>query len=148
MFRILFFAGILIFLALYDLKNGIIPNKVVYPAMAIAFVSSLASPVMSAVAALVCGAVSACVLLVPALFSKGMGMGDVKLAFLIGLMTGFPGSIFALIIGIFLGGLAAIVLISLRVKGRKDEMPYAPFLAMGALIALMSGRFLMGLLPK
>ena len=68
-----------------------------------------------------------------------MGMGDVKLAGLIGLATGFPLGLVALFIGIFIGGLAAVVLLVLRMKGRKDVVPYGTFLAIGPVITLLWG---------
>ncbi len=70
---------------------------------------------------------------------RGMGMGDVKLAGLIGLVTGFPLVIVALLIGIFIGGLVAIVLLALRFKGRKDVIAYGTFLAMGPIVTLLWG---------
>ena len=70
---------------------------------------------------------------------RGMGMGDVKLAGLIGLVTGFPLVIVALLIGIFIGGLVAIVLLLLRFKGRKDVIAYGTFLGMGPIVTLLWG---------
>jgi leader peptidase (prepilin peptidase)/N-methyltransferase len=70
---------------------------------------------------------------------RGMGMGDVKLAGLIGLVTGLPLVTVALLIGIFIGGLVAIVLLVLRLKGRKDVIPYGTFLAIGPIVTLLWG---------
>jgi prepilin signal peptidase PulO-like enzyme (type II secretory pathway) len=70
---------------------------------------------------------------------EGLGMGDVKLACLIGLVTGWPMFIEALFIGILLGGLVAIVLLLLRLKGRKAAVPYGTFLAIGPLVTLFWG---------
>ena len=78
-------------------------------------------------------------LLVAFINPRGMGMGDVKLAGLIGLVTGFPLVVVALLIGILLGGVAAIVLLSLRLKGRKDVIPYGTFLAIGPIVTLFWG---------
>ncbi|GAF79372.1 unnamed protein product, partial [marine sediment metagenome] len=47
----------------------------------------------------------------------------------------------ALFSGIALGGLAAIVLLLLRIKGRKEEMPYAPFLSLGAIAVLLGEQY-------
>ncbi len=140
---LLFFTGVLIFLALYDLRYRIIPNRVVYPAISITLALSLISPEVRVVTALISGTTLALLLLIPALLLKKMGMGDVKLAFLIGLMTGFPEGIIALFGGIFLGGLVAIILVLLRLKSGKDEMPYAPFLAAGAIVVLYGGQHIM-----
>ena len=142
--RLSFFIGVLIFLSVGDLRRGIIPNRIVYPAMLITIGLVLVSPEASIKMSLITGAVLAGSLMIPVLLLKGMGLGDVKLAALIGLMTGFPQGIVALFIGIALGGLAAIVLLSFKIKGWRDEMPYAPFLSLGAIVVLLGGKhFLM-----
>ena len=71
--------------------------------------------------------------------ARGMGMGDIKLALLIGLVTGFPLVIPGLLIGIFIGGIAAIVLLVFKLKARKDVIPYGTFLAIGPIITLFWG---------
>ena len=66
-----------------------------------------------------------------------MGGGDVKLAGLIGLMNGFPEVLQALLLGILLGGITAGLLMAARLRSGKSYIPYAPFLAVGALISLL-----------
>jgi leader peptidase (prepilin peptidase)/N-methyltransferase len=78
-------------------------------------------------------------LIVFLIYSGGMGMGDIKLAGLIGLVTGLPLVIAALITGILIGGLVAILLLVLGKKGRKDVIPYGTFLAIGPIVALFWG---------
>ena len=68
-----------------------------------------------------------------------MGWGDVKLAGLIGLATGFPGSLVALLLAILSGGVLAAILLLCGFKKRKDRLPFGPFLSVGALIALIWG---------
>ena len=144
------FIGILAFLAVYDVRYRIVPNKVTYPAIAIALIYSIASANVNAPMSLLGGAILAGLLFAAGLLQKKMGMGDVKLAFLIGLMTGLPEGIIALFCGILLGGLTAIFLLLLRLRQRKDEMPYAPFLAAGAIVMLVAGQpvmsYLLGLI--
>jgi leader peptidase (prepilin peptidase)/N-methyltransferase len=70
---------------------------------------------------------------------RGMGIGDIKLAGVIGLVTGLPLVMVALLIGIFIGGLVAIVLLVLRRKGRKDVIAYGTFLAIGPIVTLLWG---------
>ena len=71
------------------------------------------------------------------LISRGkLGMGDVKLAGLIGLMLGYPAVINALVLGIILGAAAAIVLLASKRATRKSTMAYAPYLALGALLIM------------
>jgi len=72
------------------------------------------------------------------------GAGDVKLALFIGLVTGLPGVIFALVIGIFLGGLfaGAYLLWMVLVRRRYSAftaIPYGPFLVVGALVMMLYG---------
>jgi prepilin signal peptidase PulO-like enzyme (type II secretory pathway) len=71
--------------------------------------------------------------------AEGIGQGDIYLAVLIGLATGFPLVLLALIIGVILGGVTAIVLIALRRKKRKDAIPFGPFLCLGAMMVLLWG---------
>lgn len=63
---------------------------------------------------------------------RGMGFGDVKLAFALGLLFGWPGGIILAGISFVLGGLMGLVLILLKKKNRKSVLPFAPFLALGA----------------
>ena len=65
-----------------------------------------------------------------------LGFGDVKLAGVIGLMTGFPGVLVALTAGALLGGIAALALLVTKRATRKSKIAYAPYLAAGAVIAL------------
>lgn len=74
------------------------------------------------------------------LFGRGaLGFGDVKLAGVIGLMTGYPAVLQALTVGALLGAAAAIFLLATRRAGLKSTTAYAPYLAIGAMIALWAG---------
>ena len=74
---------------------------------------------------------------------EGIGQGDIYLAVLIGLATGFPLIIVALMIGIASGGLLAITLLLLRRKKKKDAIPFGPFLSLGAMTTLLWGSQIM-----
>ena len=69
----------------------------------------------------------------------GMGFGDIKMATLIGLVTGFPLVLVAILLAVVLGGLVAVVLLLLKLRGRKQAIPFAPFLSLGAIVALFHG---------
>jgi prepilin signal peptidase PulO-like enzyme (type II secretory pathway) len=72
-----------------------------------------------------------------AILGRGaLGAGDVKLAGVIGLMTGYPTVWTALVLGVLLGGGAALVLLVSKRATRKSYIAYAPYLALGALITL------------
>ena len=84
-------------------------------------------------------------LLIVALISRGgMGGGGVKLAGLIGLVTGFPLVFVAMFLGVVSGGLVAGVLLVTKVKKRKETIPFGPFLALAAVATLFWGNSLLG----
>lgn len=70
---------------------------------------------------------------------RGMGFGDVKLAFALGLLFGWPGGIMLSGISFMLGALVGVVLILFTKKNRKSVLPFAPFLALGAFVFFFWG---------
>lgn len=144
-----FYLCLMLVIALIDLKEGLILDKLVLPAiplvilLATFFPMSLAAdkaPVSSFLLSLLGGAVAFTILLLPALIWKGgMGWGDVKLAGLVGLATGFPGSLVTLGLAIIGGGLLAIFLVVSRRRKRRDTIPFGPFICAGALAAMVWG---------
>ena len=117
------YSSVLIALAVIDLKHQLILNKIVYPVAIVALILNFFVPDLfnlhNFLFGLLGGAVGFLILFLPALiYSKGMGWGDVKMAGLIGLMTGFPNVIVAVFGGIILGGLAAIILLLFKIKKR------------------------------
>ncbi len=67
---------------------------------------------------------------------KGMGFGDVKLAFTIGFLLGIKGGIAALYIGFILGAAVGLILLGFKKKGLRSKIPFGPFLVLGVLIVL------------
>jgi leader peptidase (prepilin peptidase)/N-methyltransferase len=145
------FAGlggaVLIALALIDLEHRRVPNVIVLPATAAAVVWVLALSFATgdwdvAGNALLSGAAAFVLMFGIALASRGMGMGDVKLAAFIGIFAGRFGwqvCVLAVFAGFIIGGFVAMMLLVVRVRGRKDALPFAPALAAGALTALFWG---------
>lgn len=70
---------------------------------------------------------------------RGMGGGDVKLGFLIGIFNGFPQNILAVFLGFLFGALYSLVLILLKKKNMKDVIAFGPFLILGSLVAFIWG---------
>ena len=135
-----FYICLLLVIAVIDLDIQLILNTLVYPAAAIALTIDIFQPQIGLLNGLAGGAIGFVILLIPALISRrGIGWGDVKLAGLIGLMTGFPRVFVAILAGIILGGLVAVLLLIARKKSRKDVIPFGPFLALGSLLALFRG---------
>ena len=133
-----FFCVVLVAISAIDIEHRIVPNRIVLPAAAIVLVAqTILEPGLEwALAAL--GA-SGFLFVAALAYPKGMGMGDVKLALLLGAMLGR-----SVAVGLMIGFLAALVpaaLLAVRhgSKARKIAIPFAPFLAFGAIVALFAG---------
>ena len=134
------FACLFIVILVIDLEHHLILNRVVYPAIALAFLVIILTPDYGIISAVIGGVTGAGILLLVALISPGgMGMGDVKLAALIGLLVGFPQVLIALLICFVLGGAVAGGLLLARLRGRKDPVPLAPFLTAGLITTVFYG---------
>jgi leader peptidase (prepilin peptidase)/N-methyltransferase len=133
-----FFCAALVAVSATDLEHRIIPNRVVVPAAAVVLLAQTA--LHPSVEWLIAGFGASAFLLAAALaYPKGMGMGDVKLALLLGAMLGRTLPV-ALMIGMLAGLLPSIVLVARHgVRARKMGIPFAPFLALGAIVALFAG---------
>ena len=70
---------------------------------------------------------------------QGMGAGDIKLGFLIGLVNGFPINIIAVFLGFVLGAVYSVFLITFGKTTLKDTIAFGPFLILGSLICLLYG---------
>ena len=144
----LFYISLFMVLLVIDLEHGLILNKVVYPALVVALLISIFFsiflPQLEIVPeikqAAIGGGIGLVVFLLVAIVSRGgMGWGDVKLAALIGLVTGFPLIIVALLMGIILGGLVAGLLLALKIRKRKEAIPFGPFLSVATIVTLLWG---------
>jgi len=83
-------------------------------------------------------------LLVRVLAPGGMGGGDVKLAAFLGLITGLPGAILAVLGSFVLGGVVALALLLSGLAKRKTPVPFAPFLVVAAFVVMIYGDRLVG----
>ncbi|MBI5787669.1 MAG: prepilin peptidase [Candidatus Schekmanbacteria bacterium] len=138
--------AILIVAIFVDAAHMIIPDKITIPGIIIGFLASFLPrhPVSwqnSLLGILVAGGFLylVAVLSVVILKKEGMGGGDIKLAAAIGAFLGWQRSFLAVMLGAFLGSVVGIALILIRRKGRKEYIPFGPFLACGAIISLYWG---------
>ena len=142
----LIIACFLIIIFVYDLKHYIIPDKVIYPAIIIALIFNFQFLIVnefsifkfSILSAL--GAAAFFLLIVLISRGKWMGVGDIKLAFLMGLILGFPNILVALFLAFFIGAIMGIGLIATGKKTLKSEVPFGPFLVAGTFLALFWGQ--------
>lgn len=149
-----------------DMEHGIIPNKIVYPAIAVALLISIFlppsrliypsgvvpplishfTPQLGIVQSAIGGGIGLVLFVLIVVVSRGgMGWGDVKLAALIGIITGVPLVFIALFMAIILGGLIAGSLLLLKIKRRRESIPFGPFLSLAAIITLLWGSNILNL---
>lgn len=133
-----FFCSALVAISATDLSHRIVPNVIVLPAAAVVLV---AMTVLEPSPAWALGAFGASFFLFLAAlaYPRGMGMGDVKLALLLGAMLGRTVPV-ALMVGMLAALVPSLVLLARHGSAaRKMAIPFAPFLALGGLIALFFG---------
>ena len=134
-------AAVLVALAAIDLDLHIIPNKIVYPTAAWGLISAALIRLDDLPTLLAWGAGAGLFFLISAIvYPAGMGMGDVRLAAVMGLYLG--SSVIPALLVAFVSGSAVGIAIMARhgvADGRKMGVPFGPFLAAGGLIALMVG---------
>jgi leader peptidase (prepilin peptidase) / N-methyltransferase len=137
-----FFCVVLVVLSAIDLTHRIVPNRIVLPAAAIVLVAQTAlepSPEWALGALGAAGFLFVAALAYPA----GMGMGDVKLALLLGAMLGRLVGV-GLMVGMVAALVPSVVLLARHgASARKMGIPFVPFLALGALVALFFGQQLL-----
>jgi leader peptidase (prepilin peptidase)/N-methyltransferase len=142
------FLGLMLALALIDARHRVIPNRIVYPsvlaylvAITIGHFTGGGLDVLNGLIGM--AAYSIPMFLVALAVPGGLGMGDVKLAALIGLVLGFLSLALvavAAFLGIVGGGVAAVGAMAILRYSRKQQIPFGPFLAGGAMLAALVGR--------
>ncbi|MDI6772191.1 MAG: prepilin peptidase, partial [bacterium] len=132
------FAFLMVVITFIDLDHQLILDRLTYPGIAAGLLLS-AIQGRGVVALLATAGAGALIAAIVILSRGGMGVGDIKLAALIGAFLGWPGVAVALFLGFMAGGVVGIGLLALRLRGRKDAIPFGPWLAGGALAALFWG---------
>lgn len=133
---IIIYALIGIFLS--DFQYRTIPYQIVYPAIVLALIWQIANNQWLAFFSGL-GAAAFFYFLVLVTRYKAMGLGDVKLAGLMGLFLGFPKIVVALYLAFLTGALVGVILVLTKRKRWKSEIPFGPFLVLATFIALFWG---------
>ena len=131
------FGGVLVVLTAIDIERRIVPNRIVLPATAVVLLLQLVVHPDRRLEFVLATVGAGLFLLLPRLvYPAGMGLGDVKLAMLLGAGLG-ASVVAAFVVGLLAGFVAAVYLIVRRGSAaRKMAIPFVPFLAFGALVAL------------
>jgi leader peptidase (prepilin peptidase)/N-methyltransferase len=133
-----FFCAVLVVVSAIDIERRIIPNRIVLPATVVVLVSqTLLHP---SVEWLLASLAAALFLFLPVLvYPAAMGMGDVKLALLLGAMLGRDVAV-GMMLGLLAGMIPAVILFARHGRAaRKATIPFGPFLAVGGVAALFVG---------
>ncbi|MCA1830082.1 MAG: A24 family peptidase [Actinomycetota bacterium] len=140
----------LVVLSFIDAEHKLLPNKIVYPTtvagvVLLAIAAALGPGIGRFGTALIGGAAAfVFFFLIALVYPAGMGMGDVKLSFLLGMMLGYLPKAGArvflgLFLGFFIGAVGGIALIAARKGGRKSQIPFGPYLVAGTIIGVLWG---------
>jgi len=130
----------LVAIAAIDLQHQLIPDAITLPGILVGFAANLATgriPWLECVAGILLG--GGLFLVIILVSGGGMGGGDMKLAAMLGAFLGWKALLVALFVAIVLGGVVAVALLTLRLRGRKDPVPFGPFLAVGGVMGLFWG---------
>src|SRR3989344_4779021 len=141
-----------------DLKYGIIPDKIVYPTILVSIIYHLSfiiyPPIVNYQSSIInnifsgIGAFIFFLILYLITRGKGMGFGDVKLAFLLGIILGFPKIIAAFYLAFLTGAIVGSILIVWRKKKLKSSIPFGPFLILGSILSIFFGEKILQLVLR
>lgn len=135
----------LLVITFIDIDHQIIPDMITYPGIAIGFVASFFLDYItfreSLFGILLGGGTLFSVAWGYYLFTKreGMGGGDIKLLAMIGAFLGWKGIIFTIFVGSAIGTLVGVAVALIKGGGRRLQIPFGPFLSVGALLYLFFG---------
>ncbi len=123
-----------------DLRHQLIPDAITLPGILVGLLLNLAIGRISWVESVIGILLGGGLFLVIILASRGgMGGGDLKLGALLGAFLGWKALLFGLFVAILLGGVIGAALLATGVRGRKDPIPFGPFLAAGGAMAFFWG---------
>ncbi|MEE9182315.1 MAG: prepilin peptidase [candidate division NC10 bacterium] len=148
------FVAALVIVTFIDLEHQIVPDVITLPGIAIGLTWSVLTALLlinghraptsfsppTPLEALLGIIVGGGILYLVAVLSRGgMGGGDIKLTAMIGAFLGWRAALLTIFLGTLSGSVIALVLLASGRKGRKDPMPFGPFLVLGAILALFWG---------
>ena len=123
-----------------DLRRQILPDVITLPGIVAGFLANLATGRVTWIDSLLgIGLGGGLFLLIILVSGGGMGGGDMKLGAMLGAFLGWKVALVSVFVAVMLGGLLAVVVLASGLRGRKDPIPFGPFLAAGGVIGLFWG---------
>ena len=142
-------ATTLLIVTFIDLDHQIIPDTITVPGIVAGLVASFFLTPIGVLNALIGTFLGGGLFFLVAMLSRGgMGGGDIKLIAMIGAFLGWQAVLVTIFLSALLGACVGLSLILLKKKGRKDPVPFGPFLAMGGIIAMVWGTELVHLYAR
>jgi prepilin signal peptidase PulO-like enzyme (type II secretory pathway) len=143
----LFVFSCLVIIFVFDLKHYLIPDKVIYPAITLTLlyqffnIWNFGHWDLFGIWSLVLGILPSLFFLAIILISHEtwMGFGDFKLSILMGIILGWPKILVSLFFAFFIGAIVGLILIFLKRKTMKSQIPFAPFSVSGTFLAMFFG---------
>jgi leader peptidase (prepilin peptidase)/N-methyltransferase len=127
-----------------DLEHKIVPDVITLPGILVGLLASLCLTQVGIANALIGTCLGGGLFFLIAVLSPGgMGGGDIKLVAMLGAFLGWQAVLVTIFLGALCGAMVGVGLMLLKRKGRKDPLPFGPFLAAGALIAMIWGQDLL-----
>jgi len=136
----LIYCSFLIIIFVYDLKHYLILDKIVLPAVLIAFLFNFSLGV-SLFNLLLASIIVAGFFLFQFIVSRGkwIGGGDIRLGFLMGAILGWPNAIVALLLAYVMGSIISLLLIAFKLKKWGDHLPFGTFLSLATVLTILYG---------
>lgn len=134
--------SLFLILVVYDLREMEVPEVISWILLAVVLLGRIILHYDIASSIIIGGLISGGVIAALVFLSKGnwMGDGDIKIAAAIGLILGFPLAIFGIFSAFITGAIVGGVLLIIKAKKGKDQLPFTPFLLAGLLIAMLWGQ--------
>ncbi|MBN1369674.1 MAG: prepilin peptidase [Dehalococcoidaceae bacterium] len=144
----LLYFSLLLLIFIIDLEQQLILNVIIYPSALAVLLINLIWPdtgiTHGFLNGLAGGGAGLLLFLLIVIASRGgMGLGDVKMAGLMGLILGFPGIFVGIFLAVVSGGLVAGIILMLKRKSKRDPIPFGPFLSLGTMAAILWGQPIM-----
>ena len=134
-------ATVLLIVTFIDLDHKIIPDMITLPGIVVGILASLLLTPVGIVNAIIGVCLGGGLFFLVAILSRGgMGGGDIKLIAMIGAFLGWKAVLLTIFLSALFGAVVGIGLMVFKKKGRKDPVPFGPFLARGALMAMAWGQ--------
>ncbi len=138
----LFYFSLLLLVLVIDAEHQLILNVIIYPAAVLVLIINALTPDIQVTPGFLNGLAGGGIglvlfLLIVILSRGGMGLGDVKMAALMGFMLGFPDILVAIMLAVISGGLVAFATLVAKKKDKRQPIAFGPFLAVGTMAAFL-----------